>query len=470
LSRSAVSQAVPRYSTQILRMTKTRDLWKATALWFGAALLAVSFTSLLFVVAMITARDRSVARAFGMTAPARIDHLSSATSYDSWLPMLKAYQRNSTDPSLSPYSVFFEGQGKFQYPPTTLLFVEFLPRKFIDEAIHKWEVSELRSWNDWLCRLAVFITVFLALAILHAALEKALGHRVPLRQTLILSCLVVLAALMFHPFIVGYELGQIQLVLNAFVAGGLLCYLREKRAAAGFFLGLCCLVKPQYLLILIWSLLRRDRRFTAGFLFGVVPIFFVSFLRFGLSTHLDYANVLGILARNGEVFWYNQSLNGLLHRLIDPGAACYYDDIGSPLPPYRWGVHLASTLFGLCVIIWALAVRLTATRGGSVIDLAVIIVAVTVASPISWNHHYGALFPVFVAVLPSVLLVDSNRTLAILLGAAYLAIGFEVVAPDFMFRSRWLGLLSSHIFFGGLLLLSILVVARGRYKTPPIAT
>ncbi len=184
--------------------------------------------------------------------------------------------------------------------------------------------------------------------------------------------------------------------------------------------------------------------------------------------------VLGVLAKQGEIFWYNQSLSGLLHRFVDPNAALLVDKIGSPLPPYRWTIHVASTLFGIGLLVLALAGRSTSgsavSRGGSVIDLAVVIVAATVGSPVAWNHHYGALFPVFAAVLPTVLLLGKgSRTLALLLGLACLAIGFEIVAPEFLFQSRWRGLLSSHIFFGGVLLLLLLVVARWKVFTGRVA-
>ena len=110
-----------------------------------------------------------------------------------------------------------------------------------------------------------------------------------------------------------------------------------------------------------------------------------------------------------------------------------------------------------------------AGAGGTqrLVDLPVIIVAATIASPVAWNHHYGVLFPVFATILPVALQAPRrSAVLACILAVAYLAISLEFVAPDFMFESRWRGILSSHIFFGGLLLFWVLVVMRRQGATP----
>ena len=473
-SQEANSRASLSQTGEATACPPARNVLQRAAVWFGMVLLAGAIFSILFVAAMTTIRDRSIGTALGMTAQGRLPHLFHPTSYDSWLPMLKAYQRQSIDPAAGPYSVFFEGNGKFQYPPSALFIVSFLPGRVIDEAIRKWDGSELQYWNGWLCRLAIVITIGLSAAILQTALKEALGEKLPPRDSVVLACLVALAGLTFHPFLVGYELGQIQLVLNALVAAALLSFLRGGKMLSGFFFGVCCLVKPQYGLILVWSFLRRERRLSTGLLLAILPALAISCVHYGLSAHLDYARVLGVLARQGEIFWYNQSLSGLLHRLADPKAAFFFDEVGSPLPPYRWDIHVASTLFGIGLLGLALAGRSRKTspisRAGSAVDLAVVIVAATVGSPVAWNHHYGALFPVFAAVLPTMLLLGKgSRTLALLLGLACLAIGFEIVAPEFLFQSRWRGLLSSHIFFGGVLLLLLLIVARWKVFTGRVA-
>ena len=115
------------------------------------------------------------------------------------------------------------------------------------------------------------------------------------------------------------------------------------------------------------------------------------------------------------------------------------------------------------MILLALLPKMGKYSRASLVDLAIVIVVATIASPVAWNHHYGVLFPVVVAILPTVLLAARRtKTLAWLLTAAYLAISTEIVGPEFMFQSRWLGVLASHIFFGGVLLLIGLLIVRAQ--------
>ncbi|MBV8901743.1 MAG: DUF2029 domain-containing protein [Verrucomicrobia bacterium] len=449
------------------RVRSVEQLCRRTARWFSLVVLAGFGISLVLVVLLMAVGRRSLPDALEMTAHGRVVHLfSRETSDDSWMPMLAAYRRKSADPGGSPYAVFFEWQGKFQYPPSVLLLVECLPRRVVDEALERWSGSTLQRWNGWLCRAAVLATIGFSVAVVHLALRRSAGAaKLSPRLSLWLTLIVIVAGVSFYPLIVGYESGQIQVVLDALTAAALFFFLRGSKLLAGVCIGLCCLVKPQYALILIWSLLRGERRLTGGFLLAVIPVVFVSCIHYGLTSFLDYLKVLGILAKRGEAYWYNQSLNGLLHRFWDPHAATVADRIGSPLPPYRWVVHVASTIAAACMLLFALAARGPKFRDHQrrTVDLAVIIVAATVASPVAWNHHYGVLFPVFAAVVPAVLRAPKGSALlASLLAAAYLAISLEFVAPEFMFESRWRGLLSAHIFFGGLLLLAVLMVTRRR--------
>jgi hypothetical protein len=279
---------------------------------------------------------------------------------------------------------------------------------------------------------------------------------------------VIAAGVTFYPIPFAFELGQMQLVLDALTAGALLCFLRGNKLLAGICIGLCCLIKPQFSLILIWALIRGERRMLAGLLGTVVPVVVVSCFRYGLTSYVDYLKVLGMLSKQAEVFKFNQSLAGLLHRFIDPAAATYLIDYitGSPLPPFRWGVYAASTIAAVCMLLLAFAARASKLRGNAVrcLDLSAIIVASTIASPVAWNHHYGAFLPVFAAVLPPVLRPPGgSRLLAVLLAVAFLAIGVELNPADALFQSHWLALMTSHIFFGGVLLLVVLVAARRRW-------
>jgi alpha-1,2-mannosyltransferase len=440
----------------------TQVVSRRAAIWLGTvALLCLGFSTA-FVV-LTTEKDKA-AYFWGLsrTPHGRIVHLihGTGTYPDSLMPMLRAHKRLLTDPTSSPYAVFFLWKGKFQYPPNMLLLPKLLPEKIVNEAIERWNGSVLQYWNGWVSRLSILVTIILSTAILRTSLHKVLGENPPQRLQELLALAVVTLGVSFYPFILGYELGQFQLLLNALVAAALLFFIKGRKLLAGVFFGLCCLIKPQYGLILVWSVLRKEQRLSVGFLLPVFPIVMVSCVYFGLSAFSDYMEVLRILAKRSEVFWYNQSLAGLLHRFVDPGAANFLDKVGSPLPPYRAWIYFVSTLTSICILLYAFIARAHKSSGenGRLVDLATIIVAATIASPVAWNHHYGTFFPIFMAILP-VTLQDfrGGRVLALLLAVAFMAIAFEIELPDKMFESRWTGLLASHIFFGGLVLLGVMV-------------
>jgi alpha-1,2-mannosyltransferase len=437
---------------------------RSTARWWWLVVSAsLGFTIILMMV-MPAIRGKDASTALAMTVHGHIARLFKRTGYDSWLPMLKAARRHATDTPATPYAVFFDGQAKFQYPPTALLLVEWLPKKLVDEALQKWDGSVLQLWSGWFCRLMVFITIGLSVALAHSVLKPLSDQtKISARNSTWLTIAIIAAGLSFYPFVVGHELGQIQVALNALMAAALLFFVRGNKILAGVCIGLCCLVKPQYGLILVWSLLRRENRLSAGLFLTVITIVPVSCIYYGWDAYVDYLKVLGILAKQGEVYWYNQSVNGLLHRFIDPSAAYYFDNVGSPLPPYRWVVHYVSSGVAAAMILLALLPKMGKYSIASLVDLAIVIVVATIASPVAWNHHYGVFFPVVVAILPTVLLAARRKkTLAWLFTAAYLAISTEIVGPEFMFQSRWLGVLASHIFFGGVLLLIVLWIVRAQ--------
>lgn len=100
---------------------------------------------------------------------------------------------------------------------------------------------------------------------------------------------------------------------------------------------------------------------------------------------------------------------------------------------------------------------------GKPIDLAVALCAATMASPIAWEHHYGAFFPAFAIAVPAAL-----RARAWVLPL----VGYELVANEYVrrqivFADRWTGLIGSHIFLGALMLLVFLLVMRARGELSP---
>jgi hypothetical protein len=217
-------------------------------------------------------------------------------------------------------------------------------------------------------------------------------------------------------------------------------------------------VKPQYAILLIWSLLRRHWRFVAGFSAAVFPLGFVSLALFGWDNHMRYIGVIREIAKVGESFWANQSVNGFVNRLIGNGDPVNFSPV--EFAPYHPLVHSITIATSLLILGLALYRGKSAAGGDSTLDLAVMIAAATMASPIAWEHHYGAFLPLFALALPACLKLPSSRISGLVLGASFLAVSVAVLAPDQFFSPKWRGWAASHLFFGAILLFGLLIHLR----------
>src|SRR5262249_2639154 len=97
---------------------------------------------------------------------------------------------------------------------------------------------------------------------------------------------------------------------------------------------------------------------------------------------------------------------------------------------------------------------------GSALDLALVALAATIASPVAWEHHYGILPPIFALLFPHLYRDESSRRWAVpLLGVAYLLTSNFYEDANRLASSR-LNVLQSYVLAGGLLVLGLLAYAR----------
>jgi len=256
------------------------------------------------------------------------------------------------------------------------------------------------------------------------------------------ACAIVLAGLCFYPMTRGYLLGQIQVILNMLFAIALYCWLRDQEATAGALIGLMTLVKPQYAVILLWFLLRkRYNAFVAALSVAVFGLG-ISLMLFGWQEHLRYLDVLAYIAKTGESFYANLSVNGVMNRWLFNGPNLEWD--AHAYAPYHSVVYAATLVSSILIIGTALWLNRSTFATGSAVDLAGITVAATVASPVAWDHHYGVLFPIF-AILAAEL---SDSRMAVTLGIAYALVANSWSPMNLLARTPVLNLLQSVALFG----------------------
>ena len=266
----------------------------------------------------------------------------------------------------------------------------------------------------------------------------------------------------FYPLIKGHYHGQVQVFLGCLVAFAILFDVLGREALAAACLGVCALVKPQWGIVLVWALLRRRWRFAAIFGAVVAAGCAISIARFGLRDHLRYLDVLRAIGSTGEVFWPNQSFNGLLNRLLGNGDPIEFQAYA--FPPSNAVVKALTMLTSLGLLGLALWPGRRGT-GRRADDLGLALVAATMASPVAWEHHYGAFLPVLAVATPE--LAQSRplgRATAPLLAFAYVAIANVFLRPEILFANRALGVLGSHLFFGALAFFALLIALRAKHR------
>jgi alpha-1,2-mannosyltransferase len=340
--------------------------------------------------------------------------LRSRQGADSWKAMeaARAYAREHSQGLYE--HVFFADAVKFQYPPTALLLIGDLERPALNRI----------SW------MATLIAAGLAAAILRRAIGTRWGRREPQpRVGIARDALVVIAALTFYPLIKAYSLGQIQAWLNTLFAILVLTWMMNAKALAGAALGLMCLVKPTYGLLYLWGLLRREMRFVVSGVLVIAVGLAMSLWRYGLHDHLEYLQVLSFIARRGESFYPNQSINGLLNRALFNGSNLEWQAHEfAPVNP----VVYAGSMIAL-VALGAASLRRPERSAGSAIDLAIATLWLTVTAPVAWEHHYGILVPIYAAVSPFVIV---QRPVGRFTGPT-IALSYLVASNYFQFTNRF---------------------------------
>jgi hypothetical protein len=371
--------------------------------------------------------------------------------------------RYAQSPHTTPLytEIFFNQRLKFQYPPSSLFAIEGMLWLGGPELVRTSECPDFMpaSLNDVLGWVFILMSAVSAAILLERGLRETLPG--PSSSALIAArCLLVLGlALTFYPIVKAFTLGQIQLWLNGMLALSLLCWATNWKASSGVLVGLMCLVKPHYGLFVLWAAWRREWRFTlAGVAAGLIGLV-ASIATFGWTDNLDYLQVFWFLSQHGEVYYPNQSFNGLLNRvmtLIDPDN---YDSIGfddNGFPPFNPWIYAGTVATSLAILSTALLRRGKEGDPDRVFDFCTMALSVTMASPIAWEHHYGIIFPIFAVLLASVI---GHRMRLILLAVSYMVISnfFPVVnllAPTVFNVGQ------SYLLFAALIVLALLHTAR----------
>ena len=378
---------------------------------------------------------------------------------DSWGPMSAAIEQLRADPQTPLYQkIFFTDLVKFQYPISSLLPLDLAQRA----SGLSWDT--LISLLNRLSWYGVWAVGVLSWRLFVAAETDASGARAQSAAEEIALLWPMLAlAILFYPLGRSWALGQVQTFMTLLCALALLLWQARRPALAGVCIGLCCAIKPQLAVLILWGLLRRQWHMAAAAAMTFAVLALAAGTRYGFHHYLDYLSVLSFLSQRGEAYFPNQSVNGLLNRLLFNGTNLQFEL--HAFPDFNVFVY-AGTLAASVAILGAALFWRWRERPGA-LDLALVMLAATMASPIAWEHHYGLLLPIFALAAPYCLAYRPfGRLSGLVLLAAFVVAGERLDITNRLAATP-LNVLQSYLFFAALVMLAMLL--RLVRTEPPLA-
>lgn len=453
VSRTVDVRSLAAHATGATQDQVVRSTLRGFCLALAASLLIAGIC----ILGLMTMRGESLRQAVSATAALKVRSLLDPASTDSWNAMWNAQRRYAANPEGSLYDVFFSGEAKFQYPPTALFLFDLLPDA-VTNAPHALDRgSTLRRLLDAASRVAVVLTLLFSALAVKALLERLAGRDLHRLEAVLILIGCSALGMTFYPLIRAYQLGQVQVFLDCAVALAALALVRDRVSIAGICLGFCSLIKPQYTIVLAWAVIRKEWRLAQGMCAVIIPALAFSLARYGLNDHLDYLRVLNHLSRYGEAFWANQNINGLVQRALGNANPLHFD--AHEFPPYHPIIHAMTLVASLAFMVASLFAKVAESDSvtSRLVCVALVLTAATIGSPIAWEHHYGALLPYVLLVLP--LLVQwrpCGAATLLVWAASYCAMAVIFLRPELIYVSPARSLLGMHIFTGGLLLFVLL--------------
>jgi hypothetical protein len=381
-------------------------------------------------------------------------HLSHPSpEADSWAPMLQALHMFGGPNDNRLYEVlFFEEKSRFQYPPTSLLSLDFLAGFGLAR------ISYLNAINSLVFLLNSIFLGYFAWRLFRDEQtirwkDSSLASALPVG----IGLLAAGATFVFYPVVRAHVLGQIQIWIDFLFTLVLIAWLLERRLLAGLLVGIACTIKPQLGLLLVWGLLWREWVFSGGTIAVLASAGIASLFRYGMHNHFSYLDVLSFLSSHGESYFANNSVNGILHGYFAPVSNLAWT--AGVLTPYHPIVHagtIVASVLALAIIVIPPLLRRRAQP--TIADLGTAAICTVVGSPVAWEHHYGILLPLYVVALKGLLERPANQRYGLL---AALALSWILVANYISFANLAAGtlfsVLQAYLFFGALLLLALLL-------------
>lgn len=401
---------------------------------------------LLFVVASLLLANVvqwGVCRVLGLGNPGGLKDLVLAFTHvtqwtDSWRPMMTSLDAFRANPSQPIYAAKL--YDTLIYPLASLLPMVLLRKLGLNDAA----MLQVLAVASWLAVLGVVaVSILLARRLLR-------DRGAALMWPSILA--IVLAVMGCYPLLKGYALGNAQTFLSLGFVVMLYLWTADRERSAGVVAALLTMVKPQFVLLLVWMAVRRRWGAMWAFIACAMVVMAASIAVFGWHNNLDYIAVLAGLSHKAQSHFANQSMFGTINRMIFNGENIGYTPY--VYTPYIPWVYCVTVLTALLIVGAALAFPWGRLRG-STADIAAMGLASVAASPMAWEHHYGIVVGIFVWVWFAY--GCWQRKSPWLLGLAFFLTMNFLAATNLLADRRGWNVLQSYMYFGALLLLVVLM-------------
>ena len=350
------------------------------------------------------------------------------------------------------YADFDPVGSSFIYPPSAAVLMA--PFGWLNDAAG---VERTTQAMDVCGRLATVVLLLIALWYLRGVVRGPIH-----------GLLAVLVFLSFFPMRWSLFCVQAQTLLNAMLAGALLAYGLSRNTAAGVLVGLVACVKPHYAALVLFGAVRKQWRFAGTAVVTGLIVLAASVALLGVGPWRDYAGTVLPVVADGYAKVDNQSFNGVARRWAG-------DTVGFRLDPASTGVRALTLATTVAMVVVALVPRFrnrrreetstVETTGPATqwcscskdvllrsADIGIAMLALTMASPVAWNHHYGWAPALFAVALASAALLGLKTRDYVLLAIAYVLMATSW-QPVLSAHCGPVSLLNSLFLFGAILLL-----------------
>jgi len=357
------------------------------------------------------------------------------------------------DPDL--YSDFNPSGSGFIYPPSAA--VGLAPFGLAIGSSNG-DISVGISLMDLLGRLSVVGTIVIGLCFLRGVIPS---------WKYWIGSAVVLGA--FYPLRWMVMCVQAQSLITILLAGAIIAYARSRNTIAGVFAGLAICLKPHLGLLFLFACLRKEWRFLAGMAAGCTVIVLASLAIVGIEPWRIYLKEIAPALSAGYAYYPNQSINGIVNRWLGHSPIFL---LAPPSEIASLATKFAVVVFGLLAICPRSLIfgnrgmgRLPAVEHGvrdsgvlanimylRALDVGLALLAIMLASPISWEHHFAWSIVLFSTCLAVILSRPLSVGIMVVLAIGYILLG-TYFHPVEGASSGWPSLVNSPHFFGAVLLM-----------------